>query len=75
LEGEPDPHKGEGEDATVKTANKISSEVFNHELSAEEKKTAGPLVHYLYGSGIGAVYGGLSQKFEPTKAGCICLPA
>ena len=69
LEGDPDPHKGEGEDATVKTANKISSEVFNHELSAEEKKTAGPLVHYLYGSGIGAVYGGLSQKFEPTKAG------
>src|SRR5205814_1570346 len=60
---------GEGEDATVKTANKISSEVFDHELSAEEKKTAGPFVHYAYGTGIGAVYGGLSQRFETTKSG------
>ena len=53
----------------MKTANRISSEVFDHELSAEEKKTAGPFVHYVYGSGIGAVYGGLSQKYETTKSG------
>jgi len=69
LEGDPDPHKGEGEDATVKTAKRISSQVFDHELSAEEKKTAGPLVHYAYGTGIGAVYGALSQEYETTKSG------
>jgi putative membrane protein len=69
LEGQPDPHKGEGEDATVKTASAISSKVLDHELSPEEKKTAGPLVHYAYGAGIGAVYGGLTQKYGTTKSG------
>jgi uncharacterized membrane protein YagU involved in acid resistance len=69
LEGDPDPHKGEGEDATVKTAERISSGLIGHELSAEEKKSAGPVVHYAYGTGIGAVYGGLAQKYEATKTG------
>jgi hypothetical protein len=64
-----DPHEGQGEDATVKTAKKISSRLLGHELSEEEKKTAGPVVHYAYGTGIGALYGGLAQKQEKTTAG------
>jgi putative membrane protein len=58
-------HEGEEEDATVKTAQKIST----RELTPEEKKKAGPLVHYAYGTGIGALYGGLAQKYNTTKAG------
>jgi hypothetical protein len=69
IEGQPDPHKGEGEDATVKTAKKISSGVLNHPLSEREKKLAGPLVHYAYGAGIGALYGGLAQRYGATKSG------
>jgi putative membrane protein len=69
VQGKSNPHEGQGEDATVKTARKISSGVLNHELSPEEKKTAGPLVHYAYGTGIGALYGGLAQKYKTTKAG------
>ena len=67
--GHTDPHEGQGEDATVKTAQRISSAVACHELSAEEKKVAGPLVHYAYGTGIGALYGGLAQKFENATSG------
>lgn len=60
--GHIDPHEGQGEDATVLTAERISRGVLDHKLTAEEKKTAGPFVHYAYGTGIGALYGGLAQK-------------
>lgn len=64
-----DPHEGEEEDATVKTAEKISSAVAHHELSGEEKKKAGPLLHYAYGTGIGALYGGLAAKRQAAASG------
>jgi putative membrane protein len=69
LEGKANPHEGQGEDATVKTAEKISSATVDHHLSPQEKKVAGPLVHYAYGTGIGALYGGLAQKYENTSSG------
>src|SRR5690242_102751 len=67
--GHSDPHEGQGEDATVKTAQRISSALLGYQLSAEEKKTAGPLVHYVYGTGIGALYGGVAQKQETITLG------
>ena len=67
--GQTEPHEGQDEDATVKTARKISSGVLNHDLSAEEKETAGPIVHYAYGTGIGALYGGLAQRKRITTSG------
>jgi uncharacterized membrane protein YagU involved in acid resistance len=67
--GHTDPHEGQDEDATVKTAQKISSALLGHRLSEEQKKTAGPLVHYAYGTGIGAAYGGLAQKYAATTSG------
>src|SRR5947199_4406654 len=45
--GQGSPHEGQGEDATVKTAQTISTEVLDHPLSPDEKKVAGPVVHYL----------------------------
>src|SRR5207237_6053186 len=68
LDG-PNPHKEQGEDATIKTAKRISSKLLGHELSEEEKKAAGPLVHYAYGTGIGALYGSLAQKYETPRLG------
>src|SRR5207253_4609551 len=65
--GHSDPHEGQGKDATVRTAQRISSAMLGHQLSAEEEKTAGPLVHYVYGTGIGALYGGLAQKHETIR--------
>lgn len=59
--GLPAREKREGgddeEDATVKAANAISTEVFGHELAEYEKKWAGPLVHYGLGAALGAFYG------------------
>lgn len=56
------------ENATVKTAQRISRKLFEHELSEPEKQVAGPAVHYAYGSVVGALYGGLSELL-PVSAG------
>jgi len=57
------------DDATGKTAVAISRKVFHHDLSPREKQIAGPLVHYGYGSLIGAVYGGLAELLPFVSAG------
>jgi hypothetical protein len=57
------------EDATVKTAVAVSRNLFEHELSASEKRIAGPAVHYVYGSLVGAVYGGVAELLPVTAAG------
>jgi len=51
----------EGDDATVKAASAISEGVFHHPLSADEKKVAGPAVHYAMGATMGALYGALAE--------------
>jgi putative membrane protein len=51
------------EDSTMKAAGKISEEI-GHPLSAEERKKAGPWVHYAFGTSVGAVFG-LATEMEP----------
>ncbi|HEV7518082.1 MAG TPA: DUF1440 domain-containing protein [Thermoanaerobaculia bacterium] len=53
--------KNGGEDATVKAAAAVSSGLFHHELRPEEKKVAGPAVHYAMGATMGALYGTLAE--------------
>src|SRR5262249_3929309 len=48
---------------------KISSAVLRRPLSGDEKKRAGPIVHYTYGTAIGALYGGLAHNYKRTEAG------
>jgi hypothetical protein len=57
------------ENATVKTAQRLSRKLFEHELTQPEKQVAGPAVHYAYGSMMGALYGGLSELLPVTSAG------
>jgi uncharacterized membrane protein YagU involved in acid resistance len=57
-----------GDDATVKTANAISKAAFDHELTAAEKKWAGPVVHYGMGAKLGALYGALAPS-TPIETG------
>lgn len=59
----------DAEDATMKTADRIAHSVTGHGLSKEQKKKAGPIVHYAYGTGIGALYGGAVSRLEPAAAG------
>jgi hypothetical protein len=49
-------HKKEKEDSTMKAAGKISREI-GRPLSPEERKKAGPWVHYAFGTSVGAVFG------------------
>jgi len=64
------PEKTEqGDDATVKTADAISTQVFHHELAKDEKKWAGPAVHYAFGTLTGAIYGALAETVPATRIG------
>jgi hypothetical protein len=50
-----------GDDATVKTAQLISTRLLHHDLTESEKKIAGPAVHYGYGTLVGGLYGFLAE--------------
>jgi uncharacterized membrane protein YagU involved in acid resistance len=58
-----------GDDATVKTAQAISRKLFAHELTPEEKKVAGPAVHYGYGAVVGGLYGAVAEVWPFIAAG------
>src|SRR5438270_11115493 len=62
-QGEQERHTqdSDAEDATMKTAARISETVFQRKLSREEKKKLGPVVHYAFGVSVGAVYGALAE--------------
>jgi putative membrane protein len=51
----------QGDDATVKAAEKLSRALFHHKLTRQEKKTAGPAMHYGFGALTGAAYGALAE--------------
>jgi putative membrane protein len=53
--------KEQGDDATVKAADKLSRGLFHHALSQDEKKVAGPAMHYGFGALTGAAYGALAE--------------
>jgi putative membrane protein len=44
------------EDATMKTADRISEALQGRQLTKAEKKKAGPVVHYAFGALMGGVY-------------------
>jgi putative membrane protein len=47
----------DSEDATMKVADRIATAVLRRHLTKEEKRKAGPIVHYAFGGAMGAVYG------------------
>ena len=57
------------ENATVKTAERISQRILHRDLTQSEKRVAGPAVHYAYGSLVGALYGGMAELLPVTAAG------
>lgn len=50
----------ESEDATMKAAGKIAS-ISGRQLSHEQKKKAGPVVHYSFGTLQGVLYGAMTE--------------
>lgn len=56
-----------GDDATVKVAMWVSRAVTGRSLTPSQKKVAGPLVHYTFGSAMGALYA-VGAAMEPEAA-------
>lgn len=61
------------DDATVKAASAISENLFKHKLTADEKKIAGPAVHYATGAAGGLVYG-VAAELAPEITEGVGLP-
>jgi uncharacterized membrane protein YagU involved in acid resistance len=57
------------EDSTVKTASAISQAIFYHRLTAAQKEMAGPVVHYAFGTTMGALYGMLADFRDSKRSG------
>jgi len=56
-------------DATVQAASAMSQEMLHRDLDAGEKRVAGPLVHYIVGSTMGALYGAFAELFPGAARG------
>jgi hypothetical protein len=56
----------ESEDATVKAASAISETALHRQLTPDEKRVAGPVVHYAFGSTMGTLYGALAEVVPVT---------
>lgn len=69
LVGSGESSKSGEEDSTIKTAAAISQRVFQHELTPEEKRIAGPSVHYAFAASVGGIYGGLVELSDIVHRG------
>ncbi len=62
--------QSDGEDATMKAADRIVETVTGgRHLSHEQREVGGPIVHYSMGALMGGLYGGLSEYCDATRAG------
>lgn len=70
---EPDsqrPSSGPGDEpATALLARRLGRAVLGRELSESEVKAAGPVVHYVYGTLAGGLYGVMSELTSATRLG------
>jgi len=57
------------EDSTVRAASAISQALFHHDLTPDQKTIAGPAMHYLFGSTMGATYGVLVEFWDAARLG------
>lgn len=55
-----DQSEPQKEDATMKAAGKLAK-LARHRLSRDEKKMAGPIIHYAFGAGMGSLYGAIME--------------
>jgi putative membrane protein len=63
----------EQDDTTVRAASAISAGLFDHKLTASEKKIGGTAVHYSLGTGVGGLYGAVAEV-APEITGAAGLP-
>jgi uncharacterized membrane protein YagU involved in acid resistance len=62
--------ESDGEDATMKAADKVVETVTGgRHLTHEQREIGGPIVHYSMGAVMGGVYGGLAEYSSAARAG------
>jgi len=62
--------QSDGEDATMKLADKITETVTGGQhLTHEQRGIGGPIIHYTFGALMGGVYGGLAEYSSAARAG------
>ena len=65
-----DQVSGEARPATVKAADAAVERVADRPLTPDEQDVAGPVMHYVFGAGVGAIYGVLAERRpEVTRLG------
>jgi putative membrane protein len=52
----------DSEDATMKAADGLSKTVLGRPLTTAEKRSAGPVLHYVFGSAVGVAYGVMAEE-------------
>jgi putative membrane protein len=57
------------EDATTRAADRIARRLHFRPLSPQEKAKAGPIIHYAFGTAMGALYGLTTEYFPEARAG------
>lgn len=55
--------------STVQAARAIAQSIFHHRLTPEQKKVAGPAMHYGFGAGVASLYGTAAEFASPVRAG------
>jgi putative membrane protein len=61
--------RGQNEDPTMKMAELLSEKILHRQLTTDEKKKAGPIVHYAYGGLAGGFYGVAAEVIPAAKRG------
>jgi len=69
AEEEKKSKKKKDEPASVKTAEAISENIFDHKLKKSEKEPAGEAVHYAMGAASGLIYGIAAEVAPMTTVG------
>ena len=68
VQGEKQSQKEE-EPATVQAADAISRELFDHKLTKDERRIAGPVMHYSFAVNTGMMYGALAELTPAATVG------
>src|SRR5579864_2915278 len=61
--------KNQVADPTEKVAAAVSKNLFDHTPTRREKKAAAPVVHYLFGAAVGAIYGVAAEVIPAVRTG------
>ena len=61
--------RSEHQNSNELAAQAVASYLFRRRLTREELRVAAPLVHYLFGAAVGAIYGAYAERRQADRSG------